>query len=344
MAHLCLILFVSSDFSFFADMSRTVAVFSKHSTSLLNKLRELLPSLVFVEVLPSDLSPLKEAEIIVGDYNLIAPHLYQLPKLKWVQGTWAGLDSLWPHIDRQAPPKFPITRTSGENFGTLMREYVIANMVFWERNYFKAIENQKAKLYDRDVSPNDYRSIADLKVAILGVGSIGSIIGRSLKGLGATVYGMGRRATIPLEAPENAYLEKYYNKTGLGELLSSVDYIVNVLPKTPETTNILGNGMLKHCKNKNVVFINIGRGNVLTELELVQALNEKWISGAILDVFEKEPLPQESQLWTLPNVFITPHISGNSRAQDIAEKFRINLARFEKNEPLVNQVDFDKGY
>lgn len=85
----------------------------------------------------TDLTPLKEAEIVVGDYNLMAPYLYQLPNLKWMQGTWAGLDSLWPHIDKKAPPKFPITRTSGENFGRLMREYVIANMVFWERNYFK---------------------------------------------------------------------------------------------------------------------------------------------------------------------------------------------------------------
>lgn len=67
--------------------------------------------------------------------------------------------------------------------------------------------------------------------------------------MGATVYGMGRRATIPLDAPENAYLEKYYTKTGLKELLASVDYVVNVLPKTAETTNVLGNGMLKHCKS-----------------------------------------------------------------------------------------------
>lgn len=68
---------------------------------------------------------------------MIGPHLYNLPKVKWIQGTWAGIDSLLPHINREAPPTYPITRTSGDNFGQLMGEYVIGNIIFWERNYFE---------------------------------------------------------------------------------------------------------------------------------------------------------------------------------------------------------------
>lgn len=82
-------------------------------------------------------SALKTADIIVGDYDYFGPHLYNLPKVKWIQGTWAGLDWLWPHIKKDDPPGFPIARTSGDNFGQLMGEYVIGNIVFWERNYFQ---------------------------------------------------------------------------------------------------------------------------------------------------------------------------------------------------------------
>jgi len=102
--------------------------------------------------------------------------------------------------------------------------------------------------------------------------------------------------------------------------------------------------MLKNCKDNNVIFINIGRGNVIKESELVEALKERWISGAILDVFEKEPLPKDSILWTIPNVVISPHIAGLSRNQDVAAMFKNNFERLENNLPLLNQIDFARGY
>lgn len=324
-------------------MSRTVAVFSKFS-GLAYKLKEVVPSVNFIEVQESDPSPLQNVEIVVGDFDLIGPHVYKLLNVKWIQGTWAGIDALVPHIKKDAPPTFPITRTSGENFGHLMSEYVIANIIFWERNYFKVRDNQKANIWDQSTCPHDHRSITDLKLGILGIGSIGNRIARVLNYLGATIYGMGRRDTIPLENEEYKHITKYFKQSDLPGLLGSVDYIVNILPNTSETNNILGNGILQNCAGKNTVFINIGRGNVIKDSELVRALKEKWISGAILDVFENEPLSEDSPLWNLSNVFITPHIAGNSRTQDIVVKFKTNFERFVNNQPLINQIDFVKGY
>ncbi|CAG9768658.1 unnamed protein product [Ceutorhynchus assimilis] len=321
-----------------------VFILSKFSSSIIAKLKLLLPKVQFTEVLLSDLSPLETAEIIIGDYDLVGPHLYTLPKLKWYQGTWAGLDSLWPHILKNQLPKFPITRTSGDNFGRIMGEYVVGNIVFWERNLFKMRENQNNKLWDQNVCEHDHRTFADLEIGILGIGSIGNLIGRTLNYLGATIYGYGRQETLQLENEEFKHITEYFTRANLHKLLSNVDYLINVLPKTEETVNLLGNDILKTCKDKNVVLINIGRGSVIKESELIHALKQKWISGAILDVFETEPLPKSSELWNFPNVFITPHVAGNSRSQDIAAKFKENYERFLKNEPLLHKVDFCKGY
>ncbi|KAL1512578.1 hypothetical protein ABEB36_002150 [Hypothenemus hampei] len=325
-------------------MFNRVHVISRHSHDLINNLKKLLPSVQFTEVHLSDVFNLETAEIILADYDQIGPFIYKLPTVKWIQGTWAGLDKLWPYIRKDDVPKFPITRTTGDNFGQLMGEYVIGNIIFWERNYFKVKENQIKKIWDCTVCPHDHRSLRDLTIGILGIGAIGSAIGRALKTLGATVYGFGRRATVSLESPDLKHFSKYYTKDNVKELLSSVDYIVNVLPRTEETNNFLGNKLLEICKGKNVTFINIGRGNIIKETELIDALTNQWISGAILDVFESEPLPATSQLWNFPNVFITPHISGNSRTQDTAENFKINFQRFQRNEPLLQQIDFVKGY
>ncbi|XP_050308365.1 glyoxylate/hydroxypyruvate reductase A-like [Anthonomus grandis grandis] len=325
-------------------MSKTVCVLSRTSKKLIAKLEELLPLVNFIDVSLTDLTPLKTSKVILADYDLIGPHLYDLKHTQWVQGTWAGLDFLWPFIKKDDPPKFPILRTSGENFGRLMGEYVYANIVFQERQYFKIRENQQRKIWDRDVSPHDYRGMNDLKIGILGLGSIGNYISKTLNQLGATIYGLGRRESIPLETDEYRHVSTYFSQQNLSGLLESVDYIVNVLPKTEETNNLLGNGILERCKGKNVIFINIGRGNIIKESELIHALKEKWISGAILDVFETEPLPKESPLWDFNNVFITPHVSGNSRAQDVAEKFRTNYENYVKGLPFINQIDFEKGY
>lgn len=108
--------------------------------------------------------------------------------------------------------------------------------------------------------------------------------------------------TIPKE--KLLYLDEHRTVNNLSDILENCDYIINVLPSTRDTVGLLNGNVLQHCKVKNTIFINIGRGTIIREADLVAALEQKWISAAILDVFEKEPLSKDSKLWSLPQVTI----------------------------------------
>lgn len=117
---------------------------------------------------------LKQSRIIIGDYPLIGPYIYQLPNAEWIQGTWAGVESLFKNSLSAEEPKVLITRFTGKHFGTLMGEYVIANIINNERDMFKIKENQLQKLWNKDGKISSYRSLNELNIGILGLGSIGN--------------------------------------------------------------------------------------------------------------------------------------------------------------------------
>ncbi|XP_069703492.1 glyoxylate/hydroxypyruvate reductase A-like isoform X2 [Periplaneta americana] len=286
---------------------------------------------------------LREAEIIIADNDLLGTQLYNLPAAKWVQGTWAGVEKIMQHYDvTKLKPSFTITRFSNYFFGTLMGEYVIANIVNHERNLMTVYRNQQACVWSKEGNISDYRSISDLAVGILGVGMIGTDIAKTLKTFRARVWGMVR--TMPNENKKSPHIDEYRSSSDLPELLRNCDYIISVLPSTPDTIGLLNGEMLKHCAQKRAVLINIGRGSVVREEDLVNALNNGWLSAAILDVFEMEPLPASNALWTMPQVKITPHVSGMTRPQDVALFFKDNLFKYRANKPLDGILDFEKGY
>lgn len=125
-------------------------------------------------------------------------------------------------------------------------------------------------------------------------------VAEKLKLFGATIWGM----TYSTPKERLPYLHEHRTIDGLQDILENCDYIINILPSTPITEGLLNETVLQHCKAKNTVFINIGRGSVIKETDLINALEQKWISAAILDVFEKEPLPKESKLWNFPQVIM----------------------------------------
>ena len=118
-----------------------------------------------------------------------------------------------------------------------------------------------------------------------------------------------------LKKEKKEYIDEYFTQDKLPSYLKQSDYVCNVLPSTPGTRNLLTREILKHCND--VVFINVGRGDVIKEELILEALEKKWFRAAILDVFEVEPLPKESQLWSHPNVFITPHRSGMTLTREV---------------------------
>ncbi|KFM65721.1 Glyoxylate/hydroxypyruvate reductase A, partial [Stegodyphus mimosarum] len=131
--------------------------------------------------------------------------------------------------------------------------------------------------------------------------------------------------------------------TNLNKVLEEVDYLCNVLPSTDETRGLLDDDVLKNCKKKPV-FINIGRGDIISESNIIKALKEEWISKAILDVFETEPLPPSSPLWQTPEVYITPHVGAIPRIDGIAKFIAQNYVRYVNGEPLMNHIEWNKGY
>lgn len=335
----------------FCRRGRVIPILTK-ITDLKPSLTKLLPRIEFKEIYPAnkeeDLQLLQNSEIVIGDPNLICPFLYEMNNTKWIQGTWAGVDLYANHIDHNKPKlPFQITRFSDPlSFGCQMGEYLISQIVIHERDYFKIHKNQSEKIYSWEGNIWTFRIFADLNVGILGFGVIGKEIVRILKAFHAKVWVLAR--TLPREDERSPFVDEYRTMNDIAELLSSCDYICNVLPSTSETKGLLGNGILQHCSasdgGKGAVFVNIGRGSIISEKDLLEALNKNWISGAILDVFETEPLPPTSPLWLMPKVTITPHVSGVTRAQDVAKLFARNLKLYESGQPLEYVYNVEKGY
>ncbi|KAF5283341.1 hypothetical protein FQR65_LT13890 [Abscondita terminalis] len=284
---------------------------------------------------------LKEAEILVADVDWAGPYIYNLPNLKWLQGTWAGVDAISPYIDKPLP--FLFTRYSGHRFGQMMSEYVVSHIVFLERDFRAMERNQLKRSWIKDGKILEYRVLSSLTIGVLGFGNIGSWVGKSLHMFGAEILAYGRSSQLQSSA-EFVKPESYYTKATLPEFLKKCDYIVSTLPSTPETIGLLNGEVLKNCEEKKPVFINVGRGTIIKEADLVNAIKNKWISRAILDVFEVEPLPENSPLWTMEEVIITPHVAAESQPKHIAEQFNNHLSLYLAKKPIPSTFIYEKGY
>jgi len=204
-----------------------------------------------------------------------------------------------------------------------------------ERSFLKAPQYQAQKEFR--YKEMQYRHFAAVTIGILGLGDIGIEVGKLLKHAGFRVVALKRQAS----GQTNASGMEITNK--LENVLDQADYLVNILPSTLHTRNLLSGDVLSSCQRKPV-FINVGRGDVIDEKSIVHALEQEWISSAILDVFATEPLPKESLLWSHPSILITPHVSALSLAEDVVDVFLMNLEHYLSKSPLKYQVDWQKGY
>ncbi|XP_031565222.1 uncharacterized protein LOC116300485 isoform X2 [Actinia tenebrosa] len=320
--------------------TRTVQVFSQ-IPNLTRILAKKCSELNFKEIPAPEgfnqdaVTKLQEAGILICD-PVIVPYLSQLSNLKWLQLTWAGIDSVIASFKDKAPPPYLITRFGGV-FGQAMAEYVIGEIIARERISRKLWKRQEEHNWSNDVK---YRNLSKLTLGILGFGDIGKEVAKYCKALGMTIWAMGR--TPRTELPPN--VDNFRTQSGLKEVLESSDYICNILPSTPTTKNLLSGDVLEVCKCRQSVFINVGRGDVISEEGLLRALKNGWIAGAVLDVFEVEPLPKSSELWDMPGVTITPHCAAISFAEEVAEVFAKNYKLFEQGKPLNYLVDVSRGY
>ena len=186
------------------------------------------------------------------------------------------------------------------------------------------------------------RSVFGSTVTIVGIGNIGGNFAKRCKAMGATVRGVKR---TPGEKPE--YIDELYLTEELDQAIQGADVVALCLPGTNQTQHIITEKQLNAMK-PGAILLNIGRGTAIDQQALCQALESGHLGGAGLDVTDPEPLPPESPLWTMGNVVLTPHISGNDSldytTETILDLFIENLSHYVKGEPMHNVIDRKIGY
>lgn len=270
------------------------------------------------------------AEVIIG--SIVDEKIPQ--ELKLLQSTNAGVEKLCQKI----PGSIVLTNVSGA-FGDVISEYVTGQILSNFRCFSEYKSNQTRRVW-QDLKKE--RLIYGSKTLILGCGDVGTAIAKRLSVFGASIVGIRRS---PAELP---CFDAVYGTEKLDELLPHADIVICTLPLTPGTRGLMNAQRLSLLK-ENSLLINVGRGAVFDENALVNQLCEGRFS-AVLDVFAAEPLSENSPLWELPNVTITPHISGCSFGHSahterlIAEICSYNLNAFVNNLPLKNVIDTIRGY
>ena len=296
----------------------------------------------------STLESLRKAEILISEPALVASLLKHdagcFESLKWCQSTYAGVDPLFtdPEVVAVAKP-WVLTRFAGA-FGPPIAEWCLGRIIEHERSFATSAADQKTKDWvgSRRVV-TEYRYLSSLTLAVLGCGDIGRCIVKAAAcfGMKTIAYGKSRRMARDVDG-----LDEYTQD--LDEALRAGDYVVSVLPSTKETRGLLsGEGLAAAAKTnggKSPPFLNVGRGDVINEASIVSSLDRGYISAAILDVFETEPLPAKSPLWDKPGVIVSPHISGLTQASDVPKLLLANYRLFVDGEPLMHVVDWNKGY
>ncbi|MET4483622.1 D-2-hydroxyacid dehydrogenase [Bradyrhizobium sp. F1.13.3] len=257
----------------------------------------------------------------------------QAKKLRWFQSTLAGVDSILAIRDRAA--HITVTNARGIH-GDVIADYVMAGatMLHWN---FRRFDREQA---ERKWNPRYVAPLADKTLGVVGLGSIGATIARRAKSTGMRVLGSKRDVSAPVEG-----VDKLFASDALHALLPLCDFVVLALPATSETVGLFGAAELSLMRRDSYL-INIARGNVIAEAELINTLMAGAIAGAMLDVFEREPLPQDSPLWGMPNVIATPHVAGSptNYTERVFSIFGENIGRFLKGQTLNNLVDLKRGY
>ena len=284
---------------------------------------------------------LADAEVVIAAFEAPADLMQRAPKLRWFHTFSAGVEQYvrWGFLDRDVI----FTNGSGPSAQPIA-EYVMMTVLMLAKRAAEYIRLQDHGRWQRLVEgPNGGTELRGKTVGIVGLGAIGDETARLAKAFGCRVIATRRSATYPRENTDGVDL--LLPAADLQRLLSESDFVVLTAPATPETRGMMNAETFGQMKS-GAFLINIARGTLVDEAALIAAIKDGRIAGAALDVFDREPLPAESELWRLPQVIVTPHISAASqhflrRQVDICKE---NLARYLRGEQLANLVTRERGY
>lgn len=257
----------------------------------------------------------------------------QAERLRWVHWAGAGVDTVLFPAFRDSDVL--LTNARGV-FDRPMAEYVLGLVLCFAKGFPRTVRAQARQRWDFRYS----ESIQGKTALLVGVGNIGRAIGEQLHAAGMRVAGVARTARQgdPLFGDIHSF-------TDLDARLAEADYVINITPSTPDTRGLFSGARFRHMK-AGARFINVGRGDAVDEQALAEILRSGEIAGAALDVFASEPLAEDSPLWGLESLIVSPHMSGDvaESVPELVAQFVDNLRRFVGGEPLRNVVDKQRGY
>ncbi len=318
--------------------ARTLVINMNLDENLFNEIKQEVPDWNVIANKDTDKiqDELVEAEVVLHWKRAAAPVLLEENKrLKWVQTWSAGVNGL--PLEPLQQKNVTLTSANGVHAYPIS-ETIFALMLGLTRKIHTYVRQQQEKTWH---NAGIKLEMHEKMIGIIGVGAIGQETAKIAKAFGMKVLGVrhsGKRAD---------HVDEMYKPDQLADILPLCDYVVITLPLTEETTGMFGAEELRLMKN-SAFLINIGRGPIVKEDELIQALENQEIAGAGLDVFQAEPLPEDSPLWTMDNVIVTPHTAGATEhytERVIRDIFIPNLRHYlESSTPNMNVVDYEKGY
>ncbi|HEV8214361.1 MAG TPA: D-2-hydroxyacid dehydrogenase [Gemmatimonadaceae bacterium] len=278
----------------------------------------------YTEITPDDLD---WADTYMG---FLRPRLSTMGNVRWVHCTGAGVDS-WLRPG-ELSREILLTRTS-ESFGVYIAEWALARALAFRQQIVDLADAQRR----HEWAPREIGYLRGSRAVVVGTGDVGSHIARLFAAVGATVHGVSRsgRGDPTVFATTSTVSE-------LTRLARQTDWLILTVPLTSETRGMIGRDVLSACRG--AVLMNAGRGAVVDEKVIPEALDKGWLSGAILDVFETEPLPKDSPLWDDRRVMISPHISGLTTPEGAIEGFLECLDEIERGRMPARVVDRDREY
>jgi len=317
-------------------MMKNILFLSKVNSKYIEEMQKIAPqfNVICLDDKKDAYKYIKDTEVLVCfDGDADAEFIHNAENLKWIHLLSAGADAM--PFDVLKERKIILTNSKGVHKYQIS-EQVLGYMLLFERalNYF--IRKQMNREWDKSVRVSE---LYGKSVCILGVGSIGEEIARIAREFGMKTIGVRKSGNI------SQFIDEMYTNDNMIYAVSKADYVICALPLTDDTYHLLGKDFFKNMKN-DAVFINIGRGKVVDESSLIDALKNKTIRGAALDVFEEEPLSKESPLWDMENVIITPHTAGISPhyMERGIEIIKHNIKAYLGDGDFINRVDLEKQY